>query len=58
MVLSLEVGDASVELTHDWINIFEVMLLKSLELLDSSKEINKLGDSSAEEVELSENLVW
>jgi len=58
VVLSLELLDAFVELTHDWLNIFKVVLLKGLELLDGSKKINELGDSSAEEVELTEDLVW
>ena len=58
MVLSLELLDAFVELTHNWLNIFKVVLLKGLELLDGSEKINELGDSSAEEVELTEDLVW
>lgn len=58
VVLSLELLDAFVELTHDWLNIFKVVLLKGLELLDGSEKINELGDSSAEEVELTEDLVW
>lgn len=58
MVLSLELHDALVELIDDWVNILKVMHLKSLELLDGSEKINKLGDSSAEEVEFTEDLVW
>jgi len=58
VVLSLELLDAFVELTHDWLNIFKVVLLKGLELLDGSEKINELGDSSTEEVELTEDLVW
>ena len=58
VVLSLELLDAFVELTHDWLDIFKVVLLKGLELLDGSEKINELGDSSAEEVELTEDLVW
>ena len=33
------------------------MLFKSLELLDGPKELNKFGDSPAEEVELPKDLV-
>jgi hypothetical protein len=58
VVLSLELLDTFVELTHDWFNIFKVVLLKGLELLNGSEKINELGNSSAEEVELSEDLVW
>ena len=58
MVLSLELLNAFVELSNNWVNVLKVMLLKGLELLNSSEEINEFGDSSAEEVELSEDLVW
>lgn len=58
MVLSLELDDAFVELVDDWVNVFKVVLLEGLELLDGSKKINEFGDSSAEEIELSEDLVW
>lgn len=58
VVLSLELLDTFVELTHDWLNIFKVVLLKGLELLDGSKKINQLRDSSAKEVELTEDLIW
>jgi len=58
VVLSLELLDTFVELTHDWFNIFKVVLLKGLVLLNGSEKINELGNSSAEEVELSEDLVW
>ena len=44
VALSLEILDACVELFHDWINIFKVVLLKGLELLDGSKKINELSD--------------
>ena len=58
MVLSLEERFIFIELLEDWVDSFEVVVLESLELLDSSKQVNQLGDSSAEEIELSEDLVW
>jgi len=42
----------------NWLDSFKVVLLKSSELLDCSKKLDELGNSSAEEVELSEDLVW
>ena len=58
VVLSLELSDALIELVDNWLNSFKIVLLKSLELLNGSEKINELGNSSAEEVELSEDLVW
>jgi hypothetical protein len=57
VVLLLESGYITVEGSEDVTNTLKVVLFKGSELLDSSKEFDKLGDSSAEEVELSEDLV-
>lgn len=58
VILSLEEGLELIKLLEDWLNTFEVVLLKSLELLNSSKQLNELVDSSAEEIELTKDLVW
>jgi hypothetical protein len=47
-----------IELLKDWLNSLEVVVFEGLELLDGSEEIDELGDSSAEKVKLSEDLVW
>ena len=58
MVLLLEGGDISVEGIKNWLDTFKIVLFKGLELVDGGEELDKLGDSSAEEFEPSENLVW
>jgi hypothetical protein len=57
VALLLEGGDVLIELSENSTDVFKVVLLKSLELLDGSKEFNELGDSAAEKIELSEDLV-
>jgi hypothetical protein len=36
---------------------FQVMLFKGSELLDSTEQLNQLGDSSTEEIKLAKDLV-
>lgn len=47
-----------IEHLDDGVDTFKVMFAKSFELLNSTKKFDKLGDSSTEEVEFTENLVW
>ena len=57
MILLLEGSDESVEFGEDVVDAFQVVLFESPELLDGSEEFNQLGDSSAEQIELAEDLV-
>jgi len=57
VALLLEGINVFIELRNDWADVLKVVLLESLELLHSSKELNKLCDSSTEQVKLSEDLV-
>lgn len=57
VVLLLECRNVGLELLNDRTNVLKVVLLESSELLDSSKKFDELRDSSAEEVELTEDLV-
>jgi len=43
---------------ENWLNTFEIVVIKSFELLNSCEQINQLGNSSTEEIKLSENLIW
>jgi hypothetical protein len=58
VVLLLELADASVEVVDDWVNVFKVVLLKGVELSDGSKEFDQLSNTTTEEFELAEDLVW
>ena len=58
VVLLLEHGNELVEVVEDWLDAFQVVLLKSSELLDGTEQLNELAHSSAEEIESSEDLVW
>jgi hypothetical protein len=57
VALLLEGADVLIELSENCTDVFKIVLFESLELLDGSKEFNELGDSAAEEVKLSEDLV-
>lgn len=57
MILILELLNISCEALRNPRDVFEIVLLQGLELLNSSKELNELSDSAAEEIELSEYLV-
>lgn len=57
VVLFLELGDEVVELLEDRFDVLKVMLLESLELLDSTEQVNELLNTAAEEFELAEDLV-
>lgn len=57
MELALQLGLDSIETLEDGVDVLQVVHGQSLELLDSLEQINELGNSSAEQVELSENLV-
>ena len=58
VVLLLEHGNELVEVVEDWLDAFQVVLLKSSELLDGSEQLNELAHSSAEEIESTKDLVW
>ena len=58
MVLLLKHGNKLVEVIKNWLDAFQVVLLKSSELLDSSEQLDQFAHSSAEEVKSSEDLVW
>jgi hypothetical protein len=49
---------ALVEVVEDWLDAFQVVPGQDLELLDGSEELNELGDTSAEQIEATEDLVW
>jgi len=57
VVLLLELHHEVIELLEDGLNILKVVLLKSLELLNSTKQVNELLHTAAEEFELAEDLV-
>ena len=57
VVLLLEVAYIAVEFLKDGSNSFKVMFFKSSELLDCSKKFNKFVNSSAEQIEFTENLI-
>jgi hypothetical protein len=58
MVLLSELLDKLVEVIKNWLDSFQVVFLKNLELLDSSEQLNQLADSSAEKIKSSEDLIW
>lgn len=58
VLLVLELLHVGVEGGDNWSDIFQVMLLEGLELLNCSKQLNQLVNSSAEQVKLSKDLVW
>jgi hypothetical protein len=58
VVLSLEECLIFIESLENWLDSFEVMVLKSLELLNGGEKVNQLGDSSAEKIKFTENLIW
>lgn len=58
VVLLSEELFALVEVVKDWLDAFQVVLREDLELLNGSKELNKLSDTSAEEIESTKDLVW
>jgi hypothetical protein len=47
----------ALELLKNATDVLQVVLLKGLELLNGAKQLDQLGHSSAEEIELSEDLV-
>lgn len=57
VLLVLELLHIGVEGGDDWGDVLQVVLLESLELLNCSKQLNQLVNSSAEQVKLSEDLV-
>ena len=58
MVLLLEKVNKLLEVIKNWLDTFEVVFLKSSELLDGSEQFNELAHSSAEEIESTEDLIW
>ena len=56
VVLVLELGDVALESLQDGLDVLEVVLLESLELLDGREEIDELGHTATEQVESAENL--
>jgi hypothetical protein len=57
VVLFLELVDEVLEVDQNRSDVFQVVFLKSLELLDCAEQLLELGDSAAEKVELSKNLI-
>ena len=57
MILLLEHVHIVLEADQDWSNVFEVVLLKGLELFDGAEKFLEFGDSTTEKIELAENLV-
>jgi len=57
VVLLLEHVDVVLEAEQYGGDVLKVVLFKSLELLDSAEKFLQLGDSTAEQVKLAENLV-
>ena len=58
MVLLLEGGDEFVEGIKNWLDTLKIVLFQGLELVDGGEELDELGNSSAEELESSKDLVW
>ena len=57
VALLLEGTHVAVELLKNATNVFKVVLLQGLELLDGAEELDELGDTATEQVELAEDLV-
>ena len=57
MVLLLQLLDTFGEFGDDWINVFKVVLLESVELSDRTEELDQFANSTTEEFELAEDLV-
>jgi hypothetical protein len=53
--LSAERANVDVEGVDDGLDVFEVVLLESLELSNGTEQVNKLANTAAEEIELSED---
>jgi hypothetical protein len=58
MVLPLEETSMSFELLKDIFDTLKIVVLQSLELANGGEKVNQFGDSSAEEIEFTEDLVW
>ena len=58
VVLLLEQLNELLEVGENWSDSFQVMFLKSSELLDGTEQLDELAHSSAEEIESSKDLVW
>jgi hypothetical protein len=58
VVLLLQLVDKSVEVSKNWLNVLQVVLLESSELLNGLEQLDKLAHSSAEEIKSSKDLVW
>ena len=56
MVLLLEGLDEGIELCNDGLDVFEVVLLEGLELLDCREQFLQFSDAAAEQVELAKDL--
>jgi hypothetical protein len=56
VVLSLEFLNVASEFINNVADVLEVVLLKSLELLDGAEEVNQLANTSLEEVEATKDL--
>ena len=54
--LAAESVDVLVEGVHNRLDVLEIVLLKGLELADCAEELNELADTTAEQVELAEDL--
>jgi len=57
VILLLKGIHKALELLKNATDVLQVVLLKGLELLNGAKQLDQLGYSSAEEIELSEDLV-
>lgn len=57
VVLLFEPIDSVVELLENRLNVLKVVLLQSLELLDGTEQVNEFLHTTAEELELTEDLV-
>ena len=58
VVLLLEEHSSLLKGVENWLDTLKVVLLQGLELVDGGEEFDELVDSSAEEFELAEDLVW
>ena len=56
VVLSLELLDVASEFIDNVADVLKVVLLKGLELLDGTEQVNEFTNTSFEEVKASENL--
>jgi hypothetical protein len=56
VVLALELLNISLEFLNNGLNVFQVMLFKSLKLLDGAEKVNQLANTSLEKVKPTKDL--